>query len=105
MSHLTDRHHKVYAPVIPFDSDVEAASAQGVHVTDVDGNTYMDGQPVRVWMLQSRIRDQLESGASESVLVIADDSVPTRRLVEVVDQARLGGATDVGVATEREVGR
>ena len=70
-----------------------------------DGSVYMDGQPVRVWMLQSRIRDQLESGSSESVLVVADDSVPTRRLVEVVDQARLGGASDVGVATEREVGR
>ena len=70
-----------------------------------DGNTYMDGQPVRSWMIQSRVRDLLETGSSESVLVVADDNVPTRKLVEVVDQARLAGAEDVGVATEYEVGR
>ncbi len=70
-----------------------------------DGNTFMDGQPVRTWMIQSRVRDLLETGSTESVLVVADDSVPTRKLVEVVDQARLAGAEDVGVATEQEAGR
>jgi biopolymer transport protein ExbD len=70
-----------------------------------DGSTYMDNQPVRSWMVQSRVRDLLETGSSGSVLVVADDSVPTRKLVEVVDQARLAGAEDVGVATEYEVGR
>jgi biopolymer transport protein ExbD len=70
-----------------------------------DGSTFMDGQPVRAWMIQSRVRDLLETGSSESVLVVADDNVPTRKLVEVVDQARLAGAEDVGVATEFEVGR
>ena len=70
-----------------------------------DGSTYMDGQPIRAWMIQSRVRDMLETGSSEAVLVVTDGSVPTRKLVEVVDQARLAGAEDVGVATELEVGR
>jgi biopolymer transport protein ExbD len=70
-----------------------------------DGSTYLDAQPVRSWMIQSRVREKLETGSSDSVLVVADDSVPTGKLVEVVDQARLAGAEDVGVATEYEVGR
>ena len=70
-----------------------------------DGGTYMDGQPIRVWMIQSRVKERLQSGTSESVLVVTDEGVPASKLVEVVDQARLAGATDIGVATELEVGR
>ncbi len=71
-----------------------------------DGSTYMDGQPVRSWMIQSRVRDLLETGnADESVLVVTDASVPSQKLIEVVDAARQAGAQDVGVATELEVGR
>ena len=40
-----------------------------------------------------------------SVLVIVDRRVPSEKLLQVVDQCRLAGATDVGVATEKEVGQ
>lgn len=71
-----------------------------------DGSTYMDGQPIRSWMIQSRVRDLLETGnADESVLVVTDESVPSRKLIEVVDAARQAGAQEVGVATELEVGQ
>jgi len=68
------------------------------------GEVYLDGQPVRVWVLQSRIRDLLSSSTTQSVLVVTDDQVPAGRLVEVVDQARRAGAQDVGVATVDEAG-
>ena len=70
-----------------------------------DGSTYMDGQPIRIWMIQSRVKERLQAGSSESVLVVTDEGVTASKLVEVVDQARLAGAEDVGVATELEVGR
>lgn len=71
-----------------------------------DGATYMDGQPIRAWMIQSRVRDLLETtGAHTSVLVVTDEGVPASKLIEVVDQARLAGASDVGVATELEAGQ
>jgi biopolymer transport protein ExbD len=38
------------------------------------------------------------------VLVVTDENVPAGRLVEVVDQARMAGASDVGVATVEEAG-
>ncbi len=70
---------------------------------DAQGNVYLDNQPIRIWMVQSKVRTLLHEGASD-VLVVADTKVPAGRLVEVVDQARLAGAKNVGVATEREAG-
>lgn len=81
------------------------ASTKAIRVyIDAGANIYLDGNPVRAWMLQSRIREQLRGGAGGSVLVIVDRRVPSERLLEVVDQCRLGGASDVGVATEKEAG-
>jgi biopolymer transport protein ExbD len=87
-----------------------AASAQSastkalrIHI-DSSSNIFIDGSPVRPWMVQSRVREFLESSGSEQVLVVTDRRVPAERLVEVVDQCRLAGANDVGVATEKEAG-
>jgi biopolymer transport protein ExbD len=66
-----------------------------------DGATFMNDQPVKPWMIQGLVRDELAASAADTVLVIADRSTSTERLVEVVDQAKLGGAAEVGVATEQ----
>jgi biopolymer transport protein ExbD len=89
----------------PAANTATAASTKAVRVyIDNLGEIYLDGEPVRVWVLQSRIRDLLAGSTGKSVLVITDDGVPAGRLVEVVDQARLAGANDVGVATVEEAG-
>ena len=89
----------------PSASTATAASTKAIRLyIDNAGDVYLDGQPVRVWVIQSRIRDLLASSASGSVLVVTDDQVPAGRLVEVVDQARRAGAQDVGVATVGEAG-
>lgn len=81
------------------------ASTKALRINiDSGSNIYIDGNPVRPWMVQSRVRDHLESSGQGSVLVITDRRVPAERLVEVVDQCRLAGAEDVGVATEKEAG-
>jgi len=71
---------------------------------DNQGDVYLDGEPVQVWVIQSRVRDLIATSTNKSVLVVTDEGVPSGRLVEVVDQARLAGADDVGVATEQEAG-
>ncbi len=92
--------------------DIERPRAQSAKLSspesirlyiDRSGQTYLDGEPVRTWMIQTRLRTLLQGGASKSVLLVTDDSVSAGRLVEVVDQARLAGA-QVGVSTEREMG-
>lgn len=77
------------------------ASTKSIRVyIDRDGSTYINEQPVKTWMLQSLVRDALTVSSSQSVLVIADRLTPTENLVEVVDQCKLAGAAEVGVATE-----
>ena len=71
---------------------------------DNSARIYLDGNPVKIWMLQSRVRELLRSASDKQILVVVDKSVPADRLIEVVDQCRLAGASDVGVATEREAG-
>lgn len=78
-----------------------ASKAIRVHV-EKGGAVYIEGQPVKPWMVQSRIRDYLKAGRSAGVLIVADRSTIAEKLVDVVDQCRLGGASDVAVATERE---
>lgn len=78
------------------------ASTKAIRVfIDRGGDTYVDEQPVKIWMLQSRIRDLLSVSESKNVLVVADRKIAAERLIEVVDQCKLGGATSVGVATEQ----
>jgi biopolymer transport protein ExbD len=81
------------------------ASTRAVRLyIDRAGDVYLDGQPVRVWTLQSRLAEQLRGTTQKSVLVVTDEHVPSGKLVEVVDQARRAGASDVGVATVDEAG-
>jgi biopolymer transport protein ExbD len=85
----------------PSASTSVAASPKAIRVyLDRGGNAFVDEQPVKVWMVQSRVRDLLAAAASKKVLVVADRLVPSERLVEIVDQCRLGGASEVAVATE-----
>jgi len=87
----------------PGASSGSTASTKALRVyIDRGGGVYVDDAPVKVWMLQSRVRDYLRDASSGTVLVVADRSVVTERLIEVIDQCRLGGAEDVGVITDAE---
>ncbi|MEZ4470336.1 MAG: biopolymer transporter ExbD [bacterium] len=89
----------------PSAASAKAASTKAIRVTlDQRGEVYVDGRPVRPWMVQNRIREQLQGGEDRPVLVITDRRVRAEQLIEVVDQCRLAGAKDVAVATDREAG-
>ena len=89
----------------PSASSSEQASTKAIRLyIDNAGDTFLDGQPIRVWVIQSKLRDMLQGAASQSVLVVTDSNVPAQKLIEVVDQARRSGAADVGVATVDEAG-
>jgi len=81
------------------------ATNKEVRVTiDASQTIYIDGNPVRPWMVQSRVRELIEAAGHGQVLIVTDRNIPADKLIEVVDQCRLAGATDVGVATEKEAG-
>jgi biopolymer transport protein ExbD len=84
-------------------SEVASTKAVRLYIHKA-GDVYLEGEPVRVWVIQSRVRDLLRASTNKSVLVVTDEIVPSGRLVEVVDQARAAGAEDIGVATVAEAG-
>ena len=77
-----------------------SASNKSVRVyIDRQGDIFLNEKSVKPWMLQSLIRDSLAISSTQTVLVIADRLTPAENLIEVVDQCKLGGAREVGVAT------
>ncbi len=89
----------------PGAASASAASTKSIRVyIDRNNDVYIDEQLTKSWVVQSRIREMLSGDKSRPVLVITDGHVPSNRLIEIVDQIRLAGAKDVGVATDKEVG-
>lgn len=87
----------------PSASSGVAASTKAIRIfIDQYGDIYVDNQAVRIYSLQSKLRDMLRISTEKSVLVVTDENVAAKLVLEVVDQTRLAGATDVGVATEQE---
>jgi len=89
----------------PGAQSAQQASTKALRVyIDKESRVHVDGNPVKSWMLQSRVKQLLGSGDSGQVLVVVDRRVSSDKLLEVVDQCRLAGADHVGVATKKEAG-
>jgi biopolymer transport protein ExbD len=78
-----------------------ASSPKALRVQlDARGTSHVDGVQVQPWLLEQRVREWLERGRVDEVLVVADKHVQASRLVEVVDQCRMAGARHVAVAVD-----
>ncbi len=89
----------------PSAASASKASSKVVRVyIDKDNEIYIDNQPVKLWAVQSKLRDLLRGNNEKSVLVISDTSIPVERLIDVVDECRMSGAKDVAVSTTKEMG-
>lgn len=89
----------------PGASSASRASSKVIRIyIDNQADIYVDNQPIKLWAVQSKLRDLLRTATQKSVLVITDETIPVEKLIEVVDQCKLSGAKDVAVATKKEVG-
>lgn len=89
----------------PAASSATQAESKIVRVyIDNTGEVYIDNQPVKVWAIQSKVRDLLRTATDKNVLVITDDNIPVNKLIDVVDECRMSGAKDVAVSTTKEMG-
>ena len=60
----------------PSASSATAASAKSTRIfIDRFGDIYVDNQPVRIYSLQSKLRDMLRVSTDKSILVVTDESV------------------------------
>lgn len=71
---------------------------------DSSAEVYIDNQPVKLWAIQSKLRDLLRTSTEKSVLIITDSDIAVNVLIDVVDEVRMSGAKDVAVSTTKEMG-
>ena len=93
--------------------DINRPSAASASLLDekvirvyIDGNRdiFIDNQPIKVWAIQSKLRDMLRSSTSKAVLIVTDMNIPVESLIDVVDEVKMSGAEDVAVSTTKELG-
>ncbi len=63
-----------------------------------DGKIWIDQKETDIRLVQARVARLLTESPRAGVVVLADKRVPVSRLLEVIDAARLAGATHVAVA-------
>lgn len=68
-----------------------------IAITD-DGQVYYGGRNIGVVGVRNLVR-RMTSNEALPVILQADEMVPTRLLIEVLDEAKLGGAASVNVST------
>ncbi|WP_415407071.1 ExbD/TolR family protein [Sulfurovum sp. CS9] len=89
----------------PSAASASKASSKVVRVyIDNANEIYIDNQPVKLWAVQSKLRDILRGNSDKSVLVISDTTIAVERLIDVVDECHMSGAKDVAVSTTKEMG-
>ncbi len=71
---------------------------------DSNREIFIDNQPIKVWAIQSKLRDLLRSSTSKAVLVVTDTAIPVESLIDVIDECKMSGAKDVAVSTTKELG-
>ena len=59
------------------------------------GDVEIEGRIVDVRAVRANVEKMHASKPENGVMVVADKSVPSGQLVEVLDQIRLGGVTDI----------
>ena len=74
-----------------------------VHI-DEERQVYIDNQPIKIWAIQSKLRDLLRSSTNKSVLVVTDSAIPVESVIDVIDEAKMSGADEVAVSTTKELG-
>jgi biopolymer transport protein ExbD len=68
-----------------------------VGVTE-DGSIYVEGETVDIRSIRPRVAAFLAASPEGGVLVVADRDSRTESVIRVIDQCRLAGAANVGIA-------
>jgi biopolymer transport protein ExbD len=67
-----------------------------------EGHIFIDGQEVDLRRVRALVEIFLVENAKGGVIIDADESCPTGRLVAVLDQCRMAGAENIAVAAGRK---
>ena len=84
-------------------SDIVNEEVIRVHI-DSKQEVYIDNQPIKVWAIQSKLRDLFRSSTRKAVLVVTDSGIPVESVIDVIDECKMSGAENVAVSTTKELG-
>lgn len=65
-----------------------------------NNNVVYGGRDIGVSGVRAIVRRLVQEDAGMPVIIQADENVPTRLLVRVIDEAKLAGAVSVNISTE-----
>ena len=71
-------------------------------VVTADQKIYLQGQPIYLWTMGTKIKEILSVFPDREFIVASDSSVPAGKLVEIIDQCKLAGVGKVGVSVEKK---
>ena len=84
----------------------QAASAVSLEKNSIliaitaNGNVIYGGRDIGVGGVGPRVKQLLQDNPKMPVIIEADETVPTRLLVRVIDEAKVAGAASVNIATQ-----
>jgi len=65
-----------------------------------NGNVVYGGREIGLNGVRATVRRLLQEDANMPVIIQADEAVPTRILVRVIDESKLAGANSVNISTD-----
>ena len=69
---------------------------------DTEGRVWMNNRQVQVGQVRQLIEDAVNETPESSAVLIADTEAPTGVLIDLMDQVRLGGISEIAVSAEPE---
>jgi biopolymer transport protein ExbD len=69
---------------------------------DIDGQIWMNNRRIEISQIRQLVEDSVVENPESSAILISDETSPTGALIDVMDQVRLGGVTNISVSATPE---
>ncbi len=69
---------------------------------DVDGRIWMNNRTVPVQQVRTLVESSVNENPESSAILVADESAPAGVILDVMEQVRLGGVSNIAVAADPE---
>ncbi len=90
---------------LPAASDTQPQNAAMFSVTiKEEGSYWLQDQPIMEAELLAKAREELQRDEKFAVVIRADEEVPYRAVIHLLDSFKKAGISRVGLATEKEAG-
>ena len=65
---------------------------------DTEGYIWMNNRRIELNQVRQMVEDAVNENPESSVILISDEQSPTGALIDIMDQVRLGGVTNISVS-------